>query len=178
MRKRRKIKSLGIGGIIVLALPVILVLFLSSKPFYEFRGSEGSGLIVAFKAITDKSHICTKEEVEAFLEVQSHNERKHLRRRANACGSRDRVPLGLLVRLDGKVLMDRVYFPSGLRRDGNTFVFKKFFVSAGEHKLEVAIRDTKKGLTEYDHTLSKTVDFKKLKFVVLDFDPVTKEFRL
>lgn len=174
-----KKKGLTVIGRIVIFIPAVLVYFLSTSPTYTFNGEDDAGLIVGMKHITDKAHICSEEEVRLFLEKEAKNPRKHLRKRARACGSRERVPLGLVLRLDDKELINTEYEPSGVHDDGNTFIYKKFIVSAGEHRIRLSMRDSKKENNgEFDYHLDKKIYFKKRQVIVIGFDPLKKDFKL
>jgi len=170
-------KRLSLSGRLVFFIPAVIVYFLSTSPTYTFSGDNDSSLIIGLKHITDKVHICTDEEVRLFLENEAKKERTHLRKRAKACGSRERVPLKLTVWLDGRELVNREYQPSGLYNDGNTFVYEKFDLHSGEHHIKVVMRDSKKDREDrYDYSFDKTVNFTAKRVFVLDFDPLKKLF--
>ncbi|MFQ5432764.1 MAG: hypothetical protein ACE5EN_09710 [Nitrospinota bacterium] len=170
-------KRLSLSGRLVFFIPAIIVYFFSTTPTYTFSDVDESSLVIGLKHITDKAHICTEEEVRQFLENELKTKLPHLRKRASACGSRERVPLKLMVLLDGRELVNREYQPSGLYNDGNTFVYEKFRIRSGEHNIKVEMRDSKKDKKDrYDYSFTKSINFTPKRVVVLDFDPMKKVF--
>lgn len=166
---------LSLLGRLVFFIPAVLVYFLSTSPTYTFSDENDSSLIIGLKHITDKVHICTEEEVRLFLENEAKKERTHLRKRAKACGSRNREPLKLIVWLDGKEIVNKVYQPSGLFNDGHAFVYEKFEIHAGEHHIKAVMRDSKKDKEDrYDYSFERKVNFTPKRVIVLDFDSLKK----
>jgi hypothetical protein len=170
---------LSLLGRLVFFIPAALVYFLSTSPTYTFSDENDSSFVIGLKHLTDRVHVCNEEEVRLFLENEAKKGVAHSRKRAKSCGSRNRKPLKLKVWLDGKEIVNKVYKPSGLFGDGNTFIFEKFEVHAGEHNIKAAMRDSKEDKEDrYDYSFERNVNFNPKRVVVLDFDSLTKLFIL
>jgi len=166
-------------GILVYALPAILIYFFSASPAYKFHDENHAALVIGIKYLTGKVHVCGEEEVRRFLAKQAKKERDHLRKRARACGSRERVPLKLAVWLDGKNILSKEYEPSGFHNDENTFVFEKFVVPEGSHLLKIKMHDSRKeGEVKTGYGFERTIDFEKRKIIVVDFDAIAGQFEI
>lgn len=168
---------LSLLGGLVFFIPAVLVYFLSASPTYTFSEKNDSSLIIGMKHLTNKVHTCTEEEVRLFLENEAKKKITHLRKRAKACGSRNREPIKLIVWLDGKEIVNKGYQPSGFFSDGHTFVYEKFEIHAGKHNIKAVMRDSKKKKEDmYDYSFERTVNFAPKRVVVLDFDKLKKVF--
>ena len=88
-------------------------------------------------------------------------------RRPLAC-SRERVPLLIDIRLDGEVLYHDYLPPSGLSKDGESTVYKRFPVRSGTYKLTARLRDSRRE-EGFDYELSETIILEPLQNFVIDF---------
>ncbi len=164
---------------IVLILPIIAIYFLATDPAHTFDAKDDAAFIISIKHTTDKEHICTENEVEEFLAKEAEKGRKHLRKMASMCGSRERVPLRLIVRLDGKEIINKQYLPAGFHRDGAVFIYKKFILPSGKHTIKAAMRDSKaESGDEFNYNLEETVELDGLGVIVLDFDETEDRLKL
>ncbi len=176
---RKRTKRLTFGGMIVLVLPIIVIYFLSTKPVHTFDVKGDTAFIISMKHTTDKEHICTKDEVKEFLAKQSENNRKHLRKKASMCGSRQRVPLRLIVWMDGNEIINTQYLPAGFHQDGAVFIYEKFLIPMGKHTIKAAMRDSKaESGDEFNYNLEETVELVSLQVLVLDFDETEDRLKL
>jgi len=53
-----------------------------------------------------------------------------------------RAPTVVVLRLNGEVLLEQTIEPAGLRDEGRSYYLEYFPVPAGDHRLELAMRDT------------------------------------
>jgi len=95
-------------------------------------------------------------------------------RRPNA-GPRQRLPLRVVFRLDGTMLLDIALPPGGLAGDGPSRLYRTFPVSAGPHHLAVYLRDTARE-SGFDYTLERTVEVAPGQNLVIDFQPADGGF--
>ena len=54
----------------------------------------------------------------------------------------ERSPVELELRVDGNVLLKKVYNPRGLRRDSSVYVYEEFLLPPGEHTFKLILRET------------------------------------
>ncbi len=54
---------------------------------------------------------------------------------------RRRYPVRVALRLDGRLLYDRTRAPAGLHHDGLSYIYARFVVPAGRHRLQVSLWD-------------------------------------
>lgn len=83
---------------------------------------------------------------------------------------RERSNITIEFSLDGNIVFDRVIPPTGLSRDGAAYVYETFVVPAGEHKLEVKMRDDVR-TQGFDYERKETVTLKGGRMLIVDFAP-------
>ncbi len=84
--------------------------------------------------------------------------------------TRERVPVLVELRLDGRTLYRAELAPTGLSGDGPSRVYTRFAVAPGRHRLEARLRDTAR--TEgYDYVRSEEIELAPLQNFVVDFRP-------
>lgn len=84
--------------------------------------------------------------------------------------SRERSPVDVRFAVDGDVRYARTLKPSGLSRDGTSYVYAKIEIPAGRHDIDLALDDDihrSGGAYEY----SAEVDLQPYQILVIDFDP-------
>lgn len=97
-------------------------------------------------------------------------------RRPQAC-PRTRLPVHVLFRLDGNMLLDAALPPSGLSGDGPSRLYRVFPVNAGQHRLALFLRDTARP-SGYDYAFEQNVAVAPGQNLVIDFRPGTGGFYL
>lgn len=88
-------------------------------------------------------------------------------RAATVC-SRERVPLTVVVEIDGATLVDATVPPSGLARDGSSVLYRRVEVPAGRHRVVAKLGDAP--TPGYAHVREATVDLAPGAILLLDFD--------
>lgn len=83
---------------------------------------------------------------------------------------RERSDITIEFRLDGELVFSKVIPPTGLSRDGAAYVYETFEVPAGEHQLEVRMRDDIR-TAGFDHVRDETVTLEGGRMLVVDFMP-------
>ena len=96
--------------------------------------------------------------------------------RANIDCPRGRVPLVVELVIDGEPVYQGRHEPTGLWGDGPSVVYEKFLVPAGDHRLEVRIRDSRRS-TGFDYTHSAVVRLAEHQNLVIDFHGDSKGIR-
>jgi hypothetical protein len=90
-------------------------------------------------------------------------------RRALDC-PRERVPLVVELDLDGATLYRAVLPPTGVWKDGQSSVYRRFVVAPGDHRLAMRLRDSRR-TTGFDHDKNVAIDLAPRQNLVVDFRP-------
>jgi hypothetical protein len=88
-------------------------------------------------------------------------------RRPMVC-SRERLPVTVVLLLDGKPLYQAVLPPTGLAGDGPSRVYQRFAVPPGRHELTARLRDTDRG-EGFDYERTAKVELAPAQSLAIDF---------
>ena len=91
--------------------------------------------------------------------------------------ARRRAPVRVQLEIDGSLRLDRSIAPSGLSGDGASYLYERFVVPAGEHRLQVRLGDRSDG-EGFDYQRSDTVRLRERQVLVIDFDAQHGGFEL
>lgn len=83
---------------------------------------------------------------------------------------RERSPVTVRVELDGRTVIDAVFPPAGLRRDGASAGYRRLPISAGQHTLRVQLNDDARR-NDFPHERVATLEVKPGQIVLVDFNP-------
>jgi len=172
-----KAKKLTLTGVIVIALPVLLIGYFSQKPEYGFNSPNEAELVVSFRYTSRKTHPCTDEELKRLTEERK-DRPKHMRSAKQACGSRERVPVNILVEMDGKTTFDKLIHPAGFTNDGACYLFKRLIVTSGEHELKVTLSEIADTGKSAKYLYEGQPLFPTARRVVVDFNLEAMKLRL
>ncbi len=151
------------GQAVIYAGVMALIGFFADTPHYQYFKPDEAMIKVAFAHAGESKDGCRKQTKEEQSKI-ARNMRKKL-----VC-SRQRVPLVLEIKIDGKMVYSGVLEPSGFRGDGPSQVYFGFPVAIGKHDLLVQMRDTKR--TEgFDWVAERKIDLKPLQHFVTQFRP-------
>jgi len=167
-------QRLSTPAILILVAPILLIGFFSTSPAYEYNKPDDSMLIVSFKKSTVRVKLCSEEELKEFKAIAK-TRRPHMQRASRVCGSRERVPLALAIWLDGEKVTDKHIFPSGLRNDGLAFVYDRFKLTKGNHKVRINISDHRKKESGEAVSFSENIKFDGREIVVVEYDKGTNK---
>ncbi|MBF0291525.1 MAG: hypothetical protein HQK86_05145 [Nitrospinae bacterium] len=176
--KLEKKPGLSPFAMFVLAFPVVFVGVFSTWPAHTFTDPSLMGIIVSFKKITDKAHLCDERELAEF-NAAAEKRLKHMRGVNRECGSRERVPLKLAIWVDGAKMADIKLPPSGIHKDSACYIYQKFLFPAGERKVKIAMsgsRDAKEG--EYEYEYEVVVKGESRSAIVVSFDSENNVFKI
>ena len=81
---------------------------------------------------------------------------------------RERVPVHIVVAVDGATVFDVVAPPTGFARDGASNVYRRLTVPAGHHHVRAELADTPDGRVRYSSDAD--VDLAPGRLLVIDFD--------
>ena len=124
---RNKINHVVCGGILALPFLTFYPLTVDRMSFYP---EDMSLVVLSFKYRSSP----VKKEARTYSKL------KHMRAIERVVV--ERSPIEVLLTVDGKVLLEKVYNPRGMRRDASIYVYEEFLVSPGVHSVEVRIRET------------------------------------
>ena len=95
---------------------------------------------------------------------------------ATSC-PRERHPVVVSLEVDGLSLYQKSIPPSGIWSDGESVVYQRLRLKAGEHELHVGIRDS--GAAQgFDFEARKTVSLKPGQHMVIEFDQTNQAFNI
>jgi coenzyme F420-reducing hydrogenase delta subunit len=159
----------------ILLLPALLILFLSVKPIYPFYSKDMSLIKFTFKHASKH-----KEEQRELTAEESEKKLKHMRRtnspfaKVRRVGKRERLPVYAEVELDGKRILSKTYYPTGLRDDGPTFAYEEIPASPGIHYIKVRMRDSKED-GRFDYTYEDKINLTAGRIAIIDFAEETEK---
>lgn len=82
---------------------------------------------------------------------------------------RERAPIDVEVELDGERLYRATLQPTGLSADGAAYVYERFAVKAGVHRLVARLRDDARS-SDFTYTRGTVVELAPAEVLVVDFD--------
>ncbi|MEP7301145.1 MAG: hypothetical protein ABI699_06425 [Caldimonas sp.] len=82
---------------------------------------------------------------------------------------RERAPVVVELDVDGRQVLHQVAAPSGLSKDGASWVYRRVQVAAGEHRIAVRLKDSPTG-NAFDYERTATVRLAPARILVIDFD--------
>ena len=80
--KKDETPRLSLLAMLVLALPAVFIGIFATWPAHTFSDPGSMGIIVSFKKVTDKAHLCDERELAEFHAAEA----KRLKRRAAQSG--------------------------------------------------------------------------------------------
>lgn len=81
---------------------------------------------------------------------------------------RERLPLFVVLEIDGRTILQRSFAPTGLSGDGPSSVYVRYAVPAGRHVLAVRMRDSNR-TSGFDYSLEKSVDLAPRQNLAIQF---------
>lgn len=165
------------GSVIKVAIVLLLVavpaFFLSSAP-YRYFPADSSALKVGFKHSGKRIVDCDESEL---IKQEGERYRKALKsegrvkmdiQKLSGC-PRERYPVAVELAVDGRVILDKAYSPTGIKKDMASYIYDEFTVTPGVHTVSVKMYDREKaGPPEF--TMTSTVEFKPQEIKVVWFD--------
>ncbi|MBI5874840.1 MAG: hypothetical protein HZB81_03175 [Deltaproteobacteria bacterium] len=160
-----------IQSAIGLLLPFLLIIFLSDAP-YSYFSAQDSMLKIAFKRSGKRVQECNeeefiKQEAAKYAEMQKTRQGVPMDVGKKAGCSRERFPVFIEMYVDGEKILTKDYPPIGIRKDGPSFVYDRFLIKPGKHKVFVKIKDG--GPDSPFFTMDKEMEFIQGKIMLLRF---------
>lgn len=142
------------------AFACVLALF-STWPSYEYWPSETAQLKLSISEAGDRLVPCIKRSREELAQLPPNM------RSARKC-SRERHPVRVVLRLDGRDMFNDTQAPAGIQADGTSSFYEKFPLAAGTHRIEARISLDDGGT--FPHVLDRTLMLSSGQVLVLGYD--------
>jgi len=140
----------------------LLLGYFSQQPAYQHQNPDNALIKVSIGHAGQHAHECRRLSPEEIAKLAPNM------RRTISC-DRERLPLMVEIIMDGDVLFRDLLPPSGLSKDGESTVYKRFSVTAGKHYITARLRDSKR--TEgFDYEHSENVILSPQQNFVIDFN--------
>ena len=81
---------------------------------------------------------------------------------------RERSPVTVRIELDGQTLIDEIFPPSGLHKDGAANAYRRLPIAAGAHTLIARFNDDVR-VAGFNHVRAEAIDLKPGEIVLVDF---------
>ncbi|MDH5437233.1 MAG: hypothetical protein OEX83_10775 [Gammaproteobacteria bacterium] len=88
---------------------------------------------------------------------------------------RKRSPIQLKLTLDDEILYQDTLIPFGLRGDGESSVYKRFTVKAGQHRLQIHMKDDIRS-KDFNYSFDQQINLDVSRVLVITFDNLTGKF--
>jgi len=150
-----------LGQVLAYGVFAIVLGYFSTSPAYTYHNPELALLMVSFSHAGQ-----TKEECRRFTQEELAEMAPNMRRPLDC--PRERVPLYLEITLDGDLVVNNFYSPTGLAKDGSASVYESIPVKTGKHQLVARLRDSRRE-DGFDYTDTVTVDLEPREVFVIDF---------
>ena len=134
----------------------------ASWPSYRHLGADRSLVKLSFSHPGQRLVACRQLSAEELAKLPPNM-------RAPTSCPRERAPVIVELDIDGNRVLRDVAPPSGLAKDGPSSVYHRIDVPAGEHRIDVRIKDSP-GAGSFDHERSTTVTLAPTRILVVDFD--------
>ena len=152
-----------LGQAIAYSLFAVVIGYFATRPAYTHHDPEKALIKISF------SHAGAHVEPCKRLSQEELNLLPPNMRMPTKC-LRERLPLLLEALIDGQLVYSEELPPSGLTSDGTSTVYARFPVAAGEHHLQVRLRDSRR-VTGFDHEKSADITLQPQQNFVIDFRP-------
>ena len=146
----------------IYALFLFVIALFSAFPTYTYLGAGEAQIKLNLSHPGQRVEACVKRTKKELAELAPNM-------RAQMKCSRERSVIRLEFEMDGQQIFKGEAVPAGLRRDGASSFYEKFFVSAGEHELTVRMNDGDPS-QEFTHTLTQTVTLKATQNLIVGFN--------
>jgi coenzyme F420-reducing hydrogenase delta subunit len=155
---------------LILAIVLAVQVFFTDIPYQPYAANES--LLELGVRNNGEMRQAKKQLTALELAQLSHDEQVKYLNEQQAAG---RYPTRLRLEIDGKVVLDETYAPLGLRSEGSSYAYGKFFVEPGEHTVKLSMDDSG---GELKTVLDKKVKFESRQIHAIVFDRLHDIFEL
>ena len=155
-------KALRLLAQLALYAPLMAILgYFSTEPRFSAVAPDQALVRVSFIHATQRKQACRERSAEELAKLAPNM------RAASVC-PRERVPLAVVIELDGAPLFDTMVRPSGLAKDGSGTLYRRVEVPAGRHRVVAKLGDAP--TPGFGHVGEATVDLAPGAILLIDFD--------
>lgn len=140
-----------------------LVGYFSNSPAYTHLAADQALIKLSFSHKGQRIAECRQRSAEELAKLAPNM------RVAMDC-PRERSPITVELELDGQLVHQQTLKPTGLSRDGVSYLYKRFPVLAGEHHLTLRLRDSVH-IEGFNYERVADVDLAPAQVLVIDFNP-------
>ena len=151
------------GQIVLYAAFAGFIGVLSTHPRYSNLDPDQALLKLSFSHAGQLAHECRQRSPEELAKLSPNM-------RAPMECPRERSPVAVELRLDGRVLASRSVPPAGLSRDGASTFYERFAIPAGRHELSVSFNDSARA-SGFNFSRKEAVELAQGQVLVVDFNP-------
>ena len=149
------------GQAAVYALLALAIGGLSSAPSFTYFPAGNALVRLSFAHSAKPRGECHRRTAEELAALPANM------RRPFDC-PRERLPVHVVLELDGATIFEASLAPTGLWGDGPSMVYRRFEVPAGSHRFVARLRDSARE-TGYDYEAEEMVDLASGQSFVIDF---------
>lgn len=142
--------------------------YLSASPSYVYGSSEMATVKLSLSHAANRVKPCVRLTPQQIAELAPNM------RVAEKC-ERERLPLSVVLEIDGQIVVNLQVPPSGLWSDGAASVYERFEIEPGEHTLTARLVDTNR-VEGWDYTQTETVTLEAGRYFTVTFRPETGGF--
>jgi len=135
--------------------------YFSTSPPYRHLAPDVALVKVSLQHAGQRKEACHERSAEELAKLAPNM------RAASVC-PRERVPLAVVIELDGAPLVDTMVRPSGLAKDGSGTLYRRVEVPAGRHRVVAKLGDAP--TPGFGHVGEATVDLAPGAILLIDFD--------
>ncbi len=150
------------GQALLYALFALIIGYFSTSPPYRHLPPDQALIKLSFSHQGKLVAECRKRTPEELAKLAPNM-------RAPLDCQRERSPVTVEIDLDGSPAYRHVAKPSGLSKDGASTVYHRFPVSAGDHRLEIRLKDDVRAKS-FNYRREEILTLKPGKVLVIDFN--------
>ena len=150
-----------IGQLIIYSLFALMLGYFSNSPVYTHLSPDNAVIRLSFNHAANLREACRKLSYEEMAKLPPNM------RIPTDC-PRERLPVRLEMVLDEKLVYSESLEPSGLWKDGEAVVNRKFIVPSGRHHLVVRMTDSHRD-KGFDYEKEEWLELKPYQNTVISF---------
>lgn len=150
------------GQVVIYALVALALGVLSDSPSWQAHSEDKAEIVLSF------SHGGARRGCRTLSDAELADLAPNMRPKNRQVCPRERVPVAILLLLDGETIVDAILPPTGLTGDSPSRIYQRLSVAAGSYELQAHLRDTDRA-EGYDYDFSQSVRLRPRQRVVLDF---------
>lgn len=172
-KKKEPMSFAGLVKVTVLLIVVAIPVYFLSDLSYSYYPTDAGVLKIAFKHTGTRVSDCEeadliKKEGERYRQQLKDTKQVKMNIEKLAKCPRERHPVMVELFIDGKLVLDKSYSPTGLKKDMASYIYDEFPISTGEHTFRMLLYDTgKKDSPSYTLDRSTVVKPREVKVIWL-----------